>query len=109
MISEKKALPTIIFDEIDTGVSGDVALKIGKLLNEMSAQGQCMAISHLPQVAAKAAHHWMVQKNIVGERMQTSVMHLDPVARVNEIARLLSGEEISPAAIANAKALLKGA
>jgi DNA repair protein RecN (Recombination protein N) len=68
-----------------------------------------MAISHLPQVAAKAAHHWMVQKNIVGERMQTSVMHLDPVARVNEIARLLSGEEISPAAIANAKALLKGA
>ena len=109
MISEKKALPTIIFDEIDTGVSGDVALKIGKLLNEMSAQGQCMAISHLPQVAAKAAHHWMVQKNIVGERMQTSVMHLDPVARINEIARLLSGEEISPAAIANAKALLKGA
>jgi DNA repair protein RecN (Recombination protein N) len=109
MISEKKALPTIIFDEIDTGVSGDVALKIGKLLNEMSAKGQCMAISHLPQVAAKAAHHWMVQKNIVGERMQTNVIQLDTPARVNEIARLLSGEQISSAAIANAKALLKGA
>jgi DNA repair protein RecN (Recombination protein N) len=109
MISEKKALPTIIFDEIDTGVSGDVALKIGKLLNEMSAKGQCMAISHLPQVAAKATHHWMVQKNVVGERMQTSVTQLDPVARIHEIARLLSGEEISPAAIANAKTLLKGA
>jgi DNA repair protein RecN (Recombination protein N) len=109
MISEKKALPTIIFDEIDTGVSGDVALKIGKLLNEMSAKGQCMAISHLPQVAANAAHHWMVQKNIVGERMQTSVIELDTAARINEIARLLSGEAISPAAIANAKTLLKGA
>ncbi len=109
MISEKKALPTIIFDEIDTGVSGDVALKIGKLLNEMSAKGQCMAISHLPQVAANAAHHWMVQKTVVGERMQTSVTHLDPEARVNEIARLLSGEAITPAAIANAQALLQGA
>jgi DNA repair protein RecN (Recombination protein N) len=109
MISEKKALPTIIFDEIDTGVSGDVALKIGKLLNEMSAKGQCMAISHLPQVAAKAAHHWMVQKTVVGERMQTSVTHLDPAARVHEIARLLSGEVVTPAAVANAKALLQGA
>jgi len=107
MISEKKALPTIIFDEIDTGVSGDVALKIGKLLNEMSSKGQCMAISHLPQVAAKAAHHWMVQKNIIGDRMQTSVKVLDATARIQEIARLLSGEEISTAAIANAKALLK--
>jgi DNA repair protein RecN (Recombination protein N) len=74
----------------------------------MSAKGQCMAISHLPQVAAKAAHHWMVQKTVVGERMQTSVTYLDPVARVNEIARLLSGEFITPAAVANAKALLKG-
>jgi len=109
MISEKKVLPTIIFDEIDTGVSGDVALKIGKLLNEMSAKGQCMAISHLPQVAAKAAQHWMVQKTVVGERMQTSVTHLDPAARINEIARLLSGEEITSAAIANAQALLQGA
>ena len=109
ILAQYSKLPTIIFDEIDTGVSGDVALKIGKLLNEMSAKGQCMAISHLPQVAAKATHHWMVQKNVVGERMQTSVTQLDPVARIHEIARLLSGEEISPAAIANAKTLLKGA
>ena len=109
MSSEKQALPTIIFDEIDTGVSGDVALKMGKLLNEMSMNGQCMAISHLPQVAAKAAHHWMVQKTVVGERMQTSVTHLDPKARVHEIARLLSGEVITPAAVANAQALLQGA
>jgi DNA repair protein RecN (Recombination protein N) len=109
MSSEKKALPTIIFDEIDTGVSGEVALKIGKLLNEMSANGQCMAISHLPQVAARAAHHFLVQKSIVAERMQTQVSPLASEARVEEIARLLSGEAVTTAAIANAKALLKGA
>jgi DNA repair protein RecN (Recombination protein N) len=109
MSSEKKALPTIIFDEIDTGVSGDVALKIGKLLNEMSAKGQCMAISHLPQVAARAAHHFLVQKSVVAERMQTQVSPLTSEARVEEIARLLSGEAVTTAAIANAKALLKDA
>jgi DNA repair protein RecN (Recombination protein N) len=108
MSSEKKALPTIIFDEIDTGVSGDVALKMGKLLNEMSKNGQCMAISHLPQVAARAAHHLMVQKTVIKDRMQTKVSILDPAARLQEIARLLSGEEITDAAIANAQALLKG-
>lgn len=108
MSSEKKALPTIIFDEIDTGVSGDVALKIGKLLNEMSANGQCMAISHLPQVAARAAHHFLVQKSVVAERMQTQVSPLISEARVEEIARLLSGEAITEAALANAEVLLRG-
>lgn len=106
MVSEKKALPTIIFDEIDTGVSGDVALKIGRLLNEMAHNGQCMAISHLPQVAAKAAHHFLVQKTVVNERMQTKVSTLSPVERTQEIARLLSGEIISDAALANAASLL---
>jgi DNA repair protein RecN (Recombination protein N) len=109
MSSEKRALPTIIFDEIDTGVSGDVALKIGKLLREMSLHGQCMAISHLPQVAASAAHHFLVQKSVVAERMQTRVAQLSAEARIEEIARLLSGEAVTPAAIANANALLKGA
>jgi DNA repair protein RecN (Recombination protein N) len=108
MSSEKQALPTIIFDEIDTGVSGDVALKMGKLLNEMSMNGQCMAISHLPQVAARASHHFKVQKKVVKDRMQTNVTALDTAARLQEIARLLSGEEITSAAIANAKALLEG-
>jgi DNA repair protein RecN (Recombination protein N) len=109
MSSEKRALPTIIFDEIDTGVSGDVALKIGKLLSEMSAKGQCMAISHLPQVAARAVHHFVVQKSVVNERMQTSVATLNAAERIEEIARLLSGEVITAAAKENAKALLQGA
>lgn len=108
MSSEKRALPTIIFDEIDTGVSGDVALKIGKLLSEMSVKGQCMAISHLPQVAASAAHHFVVQKTIVNDRMQTNVASLSLPERITEIARLLSGEVVSAAAIQNAKALLNG-
>lgn len=106
MISQKKALPTIIFDEIDTGVSGDVALKIGKLLHEMAQKGQCMAISHLPQVAAKAKHHFLVEKNVVDERMQTKVLMLSQANRIKELARLLSGESITPAAIENAKSLL---
>lgn len=109
MSSEKRALPTIIFDEIDTGVSGDVALKIGKLLSEMSVKGQCMAISHLPQVAARAVHHFVVQKSVVNERMQTSVATLNAAERIEEIARLLSGEVITAAAKENAKALLQGA
>lgn len=109
MSSEKKALPTIIFDEIDTGVSGDVALKIGKLLGEMSSKGQCMAISHLPQVAGRAAHHFLVEKTVVQERMQTRVTPLTKEARTAEIARLLSGEVITAAAIENAKALLADA
>ncbi len=106
MISQKKALPTIIFDEIDTGVSGDVALKIGKLLHEMAQKGQCMAISHLPQVAAKAKHHFLVEKYVVDERMQTKVTSLSQANRITELARLLSGESITPAAIENAKSLL---
>ena len=109
ILASLRGLPTIIFDEIDTGVSGDVALKIGKLLREMSLHGQCMAISHLPQVAASAAHHFLVQKSVVAERMQTRVAQLSAEARIEEIARLLSGEAVTPAAIANANALLKGA
>ena len=106
MVSKKKSLPTIIFDEIDAGVSGDVALKMGKLLFDMAQDGQCMAISHLPQVAARAMHHFFVQKIEVQNRMQTKVEQIEGKDRVNEIARLLSGEEISKAAIENAMDLL---
>ncbi|MFM6945753.1 MAG: DNA repair protein RecN [Flavobacteriales bacterium] len=106
MVSEKKALPTIIFDEIDTGVSGDVALKMASLLQEMSKNGQCLAITHLPQVAAKAAHHFKVTKELVDQRMLTSVNLLSMQERRTEIARLMSGEQISDAALQHADNLL---
>lgn len=106
MVSEKKALPTIIFDEIDTGVSGEVALKMASLLQEMSKNGQCLAITHLPQVAAKAAHHFKVSKELVADRMITSVSTLNLSERRMEIARLMSGEQITEAALQHADNLL---
>ncbi|HLU88114.1 MAG TPA: hypothetical protein VKZ44_10190, partial [Taishania sp.] len=108
LISEKVELPTIFFDEIDTGVSGDVAQKMGKLLQEMGDNMQLFAISHLPQVAAKASHHLKVIKTTENELTQTTIVALDMEQRVEEVARLMSGEVISEGAIANAKALMQG-
>lgn len=106
MISEKKLLPTVLFDEIDTGVSGDVAQKIGALLQKMGKHFQLMAISHLPQVAAKATHHFKVEKEIIENRTISKVSLLNDKQKVEEIARLMSGEEITEAAIQTAKALM---
>ena len=106
MVSEKRELPTILFDEIDTGVSGDVAQKIGHLLNKMGETVQLIAISHLPQVAAKAEHHLVVAKKIVNQEMKTRVYSINEEERILEIARLLSGEQISDAALSNAKNLM---
>ena len=106
LVSSKKQLPTIIFDEIDTGVSGDVAQKIGVLLKRMGANLQLIAITHLPQVAGKADYHFKVEKSQKENRTLTSVSVLNETERVEEIARLMSGEEINEAALLNAKALM---
>lgn len=106
MISEHSSLPTVLFDEIDTGVSGEVAQKIGNLLKRMGKEFQLMAISHLPQVAAKADHHYVVEKKSDGKRTETSVRILSDTQRVDEIARLMSGELITDSARENAKALM---
>lgn len=106
LVSAKRQLPTIIFDEIDTGVSGDVAQKIGMLLKRMGANLQLIAITHLPQVAGKADHQFKVQKSLNDTRTQTHVRELSETERVEEIARLMSGEEINEAALLNAKALM---
>lgn len=106
MVSEKKILPTVLFDEIDTGVSGEVAQKIGNLLQKMGNHFQLIAISHLPQVAAKASHHLKVEKHIINERTVIHVNSLEPNIRVEEIARLMSGDKITEAAIETAKALM---
>ncbi len=106
MISANKNMPTIFFDEIDTGVSGDVAQKIGSLLQAMGKNMQLIAISHLPQVAAKAQNHLKVEKSSDDEITQTRITELQGNQRVEEIARLMSGEEINEAAISNAKALM---
>lgn len=106
LVSEKRDLPTILFDEIDTGVSGEVAQKIGVLLKQMGSKVQLIAISHLPQVAAKAEHHLYVSKELENKQMKTNVEYLYEQDRINEIARLMSGEKITDAAKLNAQNLI---
>lgn len=96
-------MPTLIFDEIDTGVSGSAADKMGSLVCRMGEKMQVFAITHLPQVAAKGTAHYLVSK----ENDVTSVRLLDNEGRVQELARMLSGSAITPEAVANARALLK--
>lgn len=106
LLSKTRSLPTIIFDEIDTGVSGDVADKMGKIMDEMSAHMQVLAITHLPQVAARGHRHYKVYKEDTDERTVSHIKQLDDNGRVEEIAKMLSGSIVSEAALANAKAFL---
>ncbi len=106
LLSAKKKLPAVIFDEIDTGVSGEVAQKIGLVLKKMGHQMQVLAITHLPQVAGQGMHHWKVEKNNQNGNTLTRVAVLDDSQRVEEIARLMSGENINEAALENARALM---
>jgi DNA repair protein RecN (Recombination protein N) len=106
LLSAKKQLPTLLFDEIDTGVSGEVAQKIGNVLKQMGQQMQVLAITHLPQVAGKGTHHWKVEKTQSSDKTLTQVTVLTEEQRVQEIARLMSGENINEAALANARALM---
>jgi DNA repair protein RecN (Recombination protein N) len=96
----------MIFDEIDTGVSGEVAHKMASLLGSMSSHTQLLAITHLPQVAAKAKHHARVSKIQKGHRVISQVEWLVEDRKIEEIARLMSGEKITDAAIQNAKNLI---
>ncbi len=106
IIARSMNLPTIIFDEVDTGVSGDVANKIGELMDEISKRIQVLAITHLPQVAAHADHHLFVYKTDDDVSTTTQVKKLDDEQHVLEIARMLSGKNINQAAIDNAKSLI---
>ncbi len=106
ILSRFKKLPTIIFDEIDTGVSGKVSESIAKIMADMALEMQVFAITHLPQVAAKGKHHFKVFKQHDGVRTQTQLTELSPEDRINEIALMLSGDKISSTALAHAKELL---
>jgi ATPase involved in DNA repair len=102
MMARYTAMPTLIFDEIDSGVSGSVADKMGQMICRMGEDMQVFAITHLPQVAAKGNAHYLVSK----ENDATSIRALSPEERVREIARMLSGSVVTEAAVANAEALL---
>lgn len=106
IIADRMSLPSIIFDEIDTGVSGEVASRIGEMMAQISRSLQVIAITHLPQVAARGEHHFKVFKEDDETSTHTRIAELDPAARVDELALMLGGESSAEAARANAVALL---
>lgn len=106
IIADKMQLPTIIFDEVDTGVSGDIANKMGEMMKRISEQLQIIAITHLPQVASKGSNHYRVFKEDTEETTITYIKRLTEAERVNELAQMLSGATIDDAAIRNAQSLL---
>ncbi len=107
VIADSIALPAIIFDEIDTGVSGEIAEKIGQIMKEMSDNMQVISITHLPQVAAKADFHYKVYKIEDEFNTRTDIKRLNLEERIKELATMLSGENITDAAIRNAEELLR--
>ena len=100
-------LPTIIFDEIDTGISGETAVNVGKVLKGMARSHQLITITHLPQIAGRGEAHYFVYKEVIGKKTFTKVRKLNADERIVEIAKMLSGEKPSAVAIENAKELLK--
>lgn len=106
VISSSNTLPTIIFDEIDTGVSGEIARRMGLVLKKMSKGMQVINITHLPQIAGLGDFHYLVYKEDRGNETFSGIRLLSREARVNEIAKMLSGEELSTAALNNARELL---
>lgn len=106
ILSENISLPTIIFDEIDTGVSGEISNKIATIMQQMSKQMQVITITHLPQIAAKGNNHYKVYKEDINNTTTTNLRLLNPDERIVEIAEMLSGKEFSETAITHAKELL---
>lgn len=105
MLAERSKLPTIIFDEIDTGVSGRIADAMGEIISSLAQRMQVVDITHLPQVASKGDTHFVVYK----EQSRTNIVRLDRAARVREIAKMLSGSTVTDAALSQAAILLGGA
>jgi len=106
IISESSLLPTVIFDEIDTGISGEVAAKVANLMKDISAKRQLLAITHLPQIASKGRLHYYVYKEVVHDKTFTNIRQIVDDERVEEIAKLMSGEKVTDSARKAASELL---
>lgn len=106
VVSQHNYIPTLIFDEIDTGVSGEVAAKIGGIMQGMGTSLQLISITHLPQVASKAAHHFFIYKDNEGTRTQSHIKVLSTKERITEIAKMLSNDKVTPEALKAAEVLL---
>lgn len=109
VIADKDSIPTMIFDEIDTGVSGKAAQKIGIKLRDIGRVRQVICVTHLSQIAVMAKNHLMIEKKIIGDRTETNVTQLDLDGRIAEIARIMSGENPSQLMLENARAEIEKA
>ena len=107
LMAENAELPTLILDEIDTGVSGRIADEMGKVMKEMATDMQLIVITHLAQVAAKGNNNYKVSKSEIAGKTQTQILPLSQDEKLNEIAQLLSGSTITEAAVLQAKELMK--
>ena len=106
LVAKKLQLPTLIFDEIDTGISGEAARQVGMIMKDLSAAHQLISITHQPQIAAKAAAHYFVYKQIVKDKIVTSIRLLNNDERITAIAQMLSGEKPTAAALENAREMV---
>ena len=106
LVAQKLALPTLIFDEIDTGISGEAAKQVGLIMKSLSISHQLIAITHQAQIAAKASTHFFVYKEVKGEKITTSIRILNEAERITAIAQMLSGEKPTTAALENAKEMM---
>ena len=106
LIAHAMALPSIVFDEVDTGVSGEIADKMAGIMREMSECMQVISITHLPQIAARGGAHYKVYKKDSDTETNSHIRRLTDEERVEEIAHMLSGATLTEAALSNAKALL---
>ena len=109
LLADKDSIDTLIFDEIDAGISGRTAWQVAGKLGELSKAHQVICITHLPQIAARADSHYMIKKDNDGVRTITDIKKLDYDGSVSEVARLLGSEEITESALNNAKELLQKA
>lgn len=107
LLAQKTAMPTVIFDEIDTGVSGEIALKMANMMRRMSDNHQIISISHLPQIAARGQAHYFVYKNNEAEKAESMIRKLDPADRLEEIAKMIGGEHPSDTARNSARELIE--
>lgn len=106
ILASYEKLPAMIFDEIDTGVSGEISARMGDIMQEMSRHMQVIAITHLPQVASKGDRQYKVFKEDIDQRTYTRISLLDPEQRIRELALMLGGDEASDTALTHARELL---
>jgi DNA repair protein RecN (Recombination protein N) len=107
MLTTHRLLPTVIFDEIDTGVSGDISVAVGRIMQRMAQRMQVIAITHMPQIAARAAQHLKVYKHLDDNRTVSRIRQLSTPDRITEVAVMLSSDPPTPAALQTAKELME--